>query len=596
MLPDHASTISLLRIAWRHLPAGRRRSIVLLLVLVLASGFAELVSIGAILPFLTLLAQFEGDAVPQWLRPWSDRFGLTSRGDVIIAATAVLALTAILAATVRLQLARISQKFVFGAAYDLGVRVFDKALRQPYPYHVARNSSDIVADINKAQILAPGLFLPVVQATGAAFIAFVIVVGLLVIDTTVALAAGAGFALIYGMVIFKSRAMLRRNSIIIAEAWAKRLKAANEALGGIRDITLDRTYDVFVERFRTVERALSSAQFQSSYRSAAPRFVVEGAGIVLLAVIAAVLTLSDRGFAGALPVLGVLALGAQRLLPLVQSIYAGWVAASASQEMLRDLVATLELPDPPAQRTENPWPHAGLRAGIAFQDVDFAYPGTTGTVIKDANFRIGPGDRIGIVGTSGSGKTTLMDLLLGLHLPTDGTIAIDQVALDTANLGAWRGKVAHVPQHIFLSDTTIGENIAFGTPRESIDWERVTDAAKRASLLPFIDSLPDRFGTIVGERGVRLSGGQRQRIGIARALYKSAAVLVLDEATSALDSATEAEVNAAIRGLDRKLTIVVISHRASSVAVCDRWLWIDDGAVEEIDRLTMVKQVGGGAG
>lgn len=588
-----ASFREMFRIVWRRLDPGRRRSALAVVALVVLSGVAELVSIGAVIPFLTFLAGLQSSTLPPWLDSWIARSGLDAV-QLAIAATLFLGAAALVAGMVRLLFVWKSQKFVFGASYDLGVQVYDTTLRQPYPAHVARNSAEVLADLNKAQILAGGLFMPIVQAIGSAVIALFVISGLLLIDAGVALSAGIGFALVYSMVVLGTRAVMSRNSVTVARAWGARLKAANEGLGGIRDIILDQTHEAFVDRFRTVEKDLASAQLMNYFLAAAPRFVVEALGILLFAGIALALTLRSGGLIESLPVLGAMALGAQRLLPLIQNVYAGWAAMTTGREMLNDLVRTLSLEA--GQEDAMDEAGAGPLAGniVALADVGFRYPGASTAALRDVNLAISKGERIGIIGRSGSGKSTLMDLLLGLQLPTEGRMIVDGTVIDHRNLNAWRRNVGHVPQAIFLADATIAENIAFGTPREAIDWPRLEDATRRSQLAEFVNKLAEGLHTVVGERGAKLSGGQRQRIGIARALYKNAKLLILDEATNALDTATEEAVNAAIRALDRDLTIVVISHRLSSLAVCERWLSIEKGLVTEVDRAAMARRIAGG--
>ena len=218
----------------------------------------------------------------------------------------------------------------------------------------------------------------------------------------------------------------------------------------------------------------------------------------------------------------------------------------------------------------------------------FRYVTSKSWVLGDINIRIPKGARIGFVGRTGSGKSTAMDLVMGLLSPTEGSISVDGVAMDAASAGAWQAQIAHVPQHIYLSDATIIENIAFGVPRAEIDDERARDAALKAGIASFIDEQHDGYDTFVGERGVRLSGGQRQRIGIARALYKHSKLLVLDEATSALDDATETSVMQAIDQLGRDLTVLIIAHRVTTLRNCDtiyrlhRGTVIQQGSYDEV--------------
>jgi ATP-binding cassette subfamily B protein len=224
-------------------------------------------------------------------------------------------------------------------------------------------------------------------------------------------------------------------------------------------------------------------------------------------------------------------------------------------------------------------PHEALR----LERLRFRYGSQTPWVLAGIDLEIRRGERIGLIGSTGSGKSTLVDLLMGLLTPTEGRILLDGVDLyDSCNpehLVAWRAVIAHVPQSIFLADSSIAENIAFGIPKGLIDLERVQQAAQQAQIAGFIESSPEGYDTFVGERGIQLSGGQRQRIGIARALYRKASVIVLDEATSALDAATEDAVMEAIEGLSRQLTVVMIAHRMSTVARCDRVIRLQHGCI-----------------
>jgi ATP-binding cassette subfamily B protein len=221
-----------------------------------------------------------------------------------------------------------------------------------------------------------------------------------------------------------------------------------------------------------------------------------------------------------------------------------------------------------------------FRESIALRSVSFTYGGSA-LALTDIDLMIGKGERIALVGRTGTGKSTLVDLLMGLLRPTTGEMLIDGRPVDDATLGAWQTQIAHVPQAIFLADDTIAANIAFGAG-ETIDMNRVWASAGQAELTDFIRHLPKQMDTRVGERGVRLSGGQRQRIGIARALYKRAAVLILDEATSALDDRTEAAVMNSVTGLDPHLTIILIAHRLSSIAGCQRIYELENGRIVRV--------------
>lgn len=302
--------------------------------------------------------------------------------------------------------------------------------------------------------------------------------------------------------------------------------------------------------------------------------------MALIAALTVIMARGEGGVGAALPVLGALALGAVRLLPLLQLIYNGWTAFAGNLHNLLDVLDALDRPMPEATRLRqksDPWlPFAHQ---IELYQLGFSYrPGGT-MVIAGINLTIPRGARLGIVGKTGSGKSTLMDLVMGLLEPTEGTISIDGELLTPANVARWQACIAHVPQAVYLSDGSIAENIAFGVGAAEFDWHRLREAARQAAVADFVEALPHRYETIVGERGVQLSGGQRQRIGIARALYREAELIIFDEATSALDHETERAVISAVKGLHGTKTVLMVAHRLSTVRHCDTILVMEDGRV-----------------
>jgi ATP-binding cassette subfamily B protein len=282
------------------------------------------------------------------------------------------------------------------------------------------------------------------------------------------------------------------------------------------------------------------------------------------------------GIATALPVLGVLALGAQRLIPALQQIYYAWANIAGSHASFADTIKLLDQPMPAELLQAAPEPLL-IQNDICLDGLRFRYTTDGPWVLDGVNLTIPKGARVGFVGSTGSGKSTMLDLLMGLLMPTEGEVLVDGQPISGNRMRAWQRSIAHVPQTIFLADSTLAENIAFGLPLEAIDLARVQQAARQAQIADFIESSPDGYRAHVGEHGIRLSGGQRQRIGIARALYKQASVLVFDEATSSLDNATEQSVMDAIDGLSSNLTILLIAHRLTTVRHCDSIVLLEHG-------------------
>jgi ATP-binding cassette subfamily B protein len=422
-----------------------------------------------------------------------------------------------------------------------------------------------------------GILLPSLTLLSSAVMIFSILAALIVIDPMVAAIAMLGFGTSYALITWRSRKRLRENSQRIAHEQTQLVKALQEGLGGIRDVLLDGTQPAYCDVYRRADMPLRRAQAANIFMAQSPRFLMEALGMILIASLAFGLSRQPGGIATALPVLGALALGAQRLLPALQQGFAAWASIAGNQSALRDTIELLDQPVPEELlRQVEP---LAFRDAVRFRDVGFRFTADGPWVLDRFDLSIPKGARVGFVGSTGGGKSTTMDLFMGLLTPTAGEILVDGESVKGARVRSWQRTIAHVPQNIYLADTTVAENIAFGVPNASIDLERVREAAKRAHIADFIEGRPEGYDALVGERGIRLSGGQRQRIGIARALYRRASVLVLDEATSALDNRTEQSVLDSIESLDRELTILIIAHRLSTVQRCDTIVELEQGRI-----------------
>jgi ATP-binding cassette subfamily B protein len=405
-----------------------------------------------------------------------------------------------------------------------------------------------------------------------------ITAALLLVNPAVASSAIVGFGGCYLAITRITRRRLRDSSQRISHEQSAVIKALQEGIGGIRDVLLDGTQPVYDGIFRRADRSLRHALGTVIFVSSSPKFVMEALGMVLIACLAFAITRTAGGVASAVPVLGAIAFGAQRLLPVLQQAYGAWSTIVGSQASLAGALDLLEQPVNDAALSASP-PPLPFHVAVSFDALRFRYADTGPWVLDDVNLSIAKGSRVGFVGTTGSGKSTALDLLMGLLAPTEGQLLVDGEPVSGTRIRAWQRVIAHVPQHVFLADTSIAGNIALGIPHADIDLERVREAARQAQIAHFIEGRPEGYAALVGERGIRLSGGQRQRIGIARALYKRASVLIFDEATSALDNATEQLVMSAIDALNRQLTIVLVAHRLSTVRRCDLIIELEGGRV-----------------
>ena len=576
------STAQLLNRLWRHIGPRRRSQFGLLLVLMVLASLAEILSIGAVLPFLGVLTAPDRVYAHQAVQPLIQLLALEEPKDLLLPLTIVFGFAALLAGTLRLALLWASTRLSFAAGADLSMSIYRRTLYQPYSVHVGRNSSEVISGISKkTDHIIYNAIMPVLTLISASILLSMILVALLGVDPFVALATFGGFGTLYGIVISLTRKRLQVDGESIARESTHVVKALQEGLGGIRDVLIDGTQPTYCQIYRDADLALRRAQGNVIFIAQSPRYGMEAVGMLLIATLAYVLAQQPGGVGKVIPVLGALALGAQRLLPILQQAYSAWSAIGGAQASLQDALGLLEqpLPEYAAKPPVEPLP---FRRHIALKQLSFRYGPQTPWVLKNLDLVIEKGSRMGFIGTTGTGKSTLLDIVMGLLPPTDGIMQIDGQPITTVNHRAWQAHIAHVPQTIFLADGSIEENIAFGVPKDRINPQRVRAAAQQAQIADIIETWPEQYKTLVGERGVRLSGGQRQRVGIARALYKQADVIIFDEATSALDSETEHAVMRAIEGLSVDLTILIIAHRLSTLKNCTQVVELANCSIKRI--------------
>ena len=572
---------TLLTRLWSHISKRRRSQFALLLMLMIFASFSEIISIGAVLPFLTVLTAPERIFQLPAAQPFIRAVGMNSASQLLLPFTVIFGFAALSSGGLRLLLMWASTRLSFATGADMSISVYRRTLYQPYSVHVARNSSEIINGISSKTGTVIGTFSSILSFISATIILLAILITLISVDPVIALTAFAGFGLLYAIIIKITQSRLVVNSQRIAHESTQVIKSLQEGLGGIRDVLIDGTQATYCQIYRNADLPSRRAQGNNLFISSSPRFALEALGMLLISGLAYMLALQPNGIAKAIPVLGALALGAQRLLPMLQVAYGAWSNIKGSEASLHDALELLDqpLPDYADQPPAKPLP---FHKQIELNNLSFRYTERTPQVLNTLNLAIYKGSRTGFIGVTGSGKSTLLDIVMGLLQPTEGTLAIDGQSITSDNNRAWQAHIAHVPQAIYLSDSTIEENIAFGIPKGKIDHERVKQAALKAQIADIIETWPKKYKTYVGERGIRLSGGQRQRIGIARALYKQADVIIFDEATSALDNETEQAVMQSIEDLGKDLTILIIAHRLTTLKNCDQIVELGDGGIKRI--------------
>jgi ATP-binding cassette, subfamily B, bacterial PglK len=542
-------------------------------------SFAEIVSIGAVLPFLGALTAPDRILDIQFLQPFFDKLNIQDSSELLFPMTLIFVTAALLSGIMRLVLLWAQTRFGFAIGADISISVYRHSLYLPYSSHVSQNSSEFISGItNKTGMIVTQVILPILLIISASIILTAIFITLLLIDPLVAIIATFGFASTYAFILFLTKKRLLTDSDNISKKSNLLIQSLQEGFGGIRDVLIDGTQEVYCKIFREVDLPLRKAQAGITIIGQTPRFIVEAFGITILALLAYYLALSSDGISKAIPVLGVFALAAQRLLPLLQQVYASWTSIIGCSALLKDILFYLNQSLPEHYNLSSP-SLIKFDNYIRLQNLDFRYSPDTPSIIKGFSCKINKGEKVGLIGTTGSGKSTLIDIIMGLLIPEDGQLFVDDQIITAKNYRSWQLHISHVPQNIFLADTTILENIAFGVPLVEIDHELIYECAKKAQISQTIESWSLKYNTLVGERGVRLSGGQRQRIGIARALYKQTDVIIFDEATSALDDKTELKVIDSIFNLNPDITILIIAHRLTTLKKCTQVIELGEGKV-----------------
>ena len=579
MIPSESSFTLLSRL-WRHITVRRRRQFILLLLLMVGVSFAEVVSIGSVLPFLGMLTNPNSVYAMPVVQAFVQHLGVHNPNQLLFIVTIIFGSTALIAGGLRLLLLWASIRLSYATGADLSISIYRRTLYQPYSVHTARNSSEIINGIASKSGTVITSLNSVMTLIGSSIILLTILIALLSIDPLVAIFAFGSFGIIYIVIIRLTQARQFAYSKLIALESTQVIKSLQEGLGGIRDILIDGAQEAYCRIYQKADIPLRRAQGNSQFITQSPRYGMEALGMVVIAAIAFLLAQSSDGINRAIPILGTLALGAQRLLPVLQQAYQAWSNIQAQKASLYDALDLLDQPLPDFAAGKLDSTPMGFAHEICLRQLSFRYGPNLPWVLKDIKLTIPKGGRVGIIGTTGSGKSTLLDVVMGLLTAEKGVMEIDGVKIDLMNCQSWQAHIAHVPQTIFLSDSTVEENIAFGVPKHQINKSRVRLAAEQAHIAESIESWPEEYQTFVGERGIRLSGGQRQRIGIARALYKQADVIIFDEATSALDGKTEEAVMQAIESLSSDLTLIIIAHRITTLRGCTQIIELDGGSVK----------------
>ena len=561
---------------WSLLPDHFRGKAVRLWLLMVTGALLEMMGIGLVIPVITLLTQPEVLLRSETAQALLAHAGRPSQQTLVVATMLLLLFAYLIKNTFLAFLAWKQSKFIYNLQHALSTRLFAIYLRQPYSFHLQRNSAHLVRNLQgEMAMFINAALTPSIFILAEALVVSGLFVMLMLIEPV-------GTIAIFSILLIAGLLYQHLTKIRVSH-WGKqrmlhdgeRIKQLHHGLGGVKDVKLSGREADFLSQYNFHTKFSMKMNQRQSVMQQLPRLWLELLAITALTVLLISSSMQGKTMLAVLPTLALFAAVSFRLMPSANRIISAIQQLRFGMPVVEMLDKELHLPSEVTDADSKP---VLFRHSLVLEHVSYSYPASNKPAVRDASVTIAKGEMIGFIGESGSGKSTLIDILLGLLKPTSGRVLVDGSDIQES-LRSWQNQIGYVPQSIYLMDDTLRRNVAFGLADEDIDNEAVKRALKSAQLDSFIDSLPDGAETVVGERGVRLSGGQKQRIGIARALYHDPSVLVLDEATSALDNDTEAEVMHAVESLHTEKTVLIVAHRLSTIKKCDLVYRITDGKV-----------------
>ena len=565
---------------WKYFSYRRRKQLCLAFFLMICSSLAELISTASVLPFLYVITS---DPEKLWENELiRNLFKLISINDptkTLIPITIIFILTAVGSGIIKTTYLWFNARLSGAIGSDLSTEIYRRVLNQPYTFHLGTNSSKIIASISQQLNRNTKAIQSYLDFFGSLFTNLALIYGLLVINWAIALNSLLIFGIAYLIILKVVRVRVLNNSKRIVIANNNQVKIINEGIGSIRELILYQLQNLYLKKYSANDYPMRKWDAELIFFQSFSRYLIETLALLFIAFITISFYFVIEDKSSLLPTLGTIALCIQRLLPGLQRSYSSFVYIKGVWGSIKDVWNLLKLPDKFKNKV-NIKNDFILKKNdlIAFNKVSYKYPNSKKYIFENLSLEIKIGSSLGIIGKTGEGKSTFLDLLMGLIEPEKGEIIIGKRNLNSRNnLISWRDQIAHVPQDIYLADLSLAENIALCFEVKNIDLEKVKFAAKIACIDDFITSTSNGYNTIVGERGILLSGGQKQRIGIARAIYKSAKILILDEATSSLDNQTESKVINSIRQSDEKLTLIMVAHNLKTLVNCERVIKINNG-------------------
>ena len=570
---------------WKYFSRKNKLQLLKYFFVIALSSFSEIISVSLVIPLLGIIANEDYLLQNFYIRNFALLLNLTTNNQIISCLFLTFIIVIILTGLVKTFYYRMNYYLAAEIGSELSSKLFNRILNQEYIIHINRNTSkllsSLVTDIGR---IIGKILMPAFTLLGSLVVLIGLISTTFFINPYIVISFGFFVALFYISLFQISKSKLIKESYRQVELDQKLFKILQEGLGSIRDVLNNNNQEMYTKFYKKIDREYRDSNASTSFLGVMPKLIIEPFSIILLLLVGYFL-ISTLGFENALPIMGAFALISQKTLPLIQSLYQAITQIKTGKDSLINILYLLDLPYSNVNKKR--FRSLKFSKNIKIENLSFSYGPKSPLILDNINLEIKKGEKIGIIGSTGSGKSTLIDILIGLMPPTLGNVLVDDKKIYNTSsksiIHRWRKNVACVPQSIYLRDSSIAENIAFGVSQENINFKKVTLAAQNSELLSFVNSCSEGLNTLVGERGAKLSGGQKQRIGIARALYKSSQLLILDESTNALDIDTEESVMNTINKLSPNMTIIIISHRYESLNCCDRILSLRRGKIIELD-------------
>ena len=559
-----------------------RASFLILMMIIMA--LLDMIGVASILPFMAVLSDpdlIKTNVFLSSLYQTLSFFGVEKKQDFIFALGVMVFLSLILSISFKCLTTYAQIRFVQMREYSIGKRLVEGYLHQPYSWFLSRNSSDIGKTIlSEVQQIIIGVIRPFLEIISKCMVAIALISLIVIVDPQLALVVSLSLAVVYFFIFYIFRRYVNQIGEKRLINNQLRFRAVNEAFGASKLIKISGLEKFYIKNFSISSKIYARSQAYSQVIALMPRYFLEiiAFGGILLIVLKFINT--SENLNSIIPILSLYIFTGYRLMPALQQIYAAFTQINFMSTSLNKLHAEIKNLKSNSYNDNNKI--MPFKKNIILKDINYTYPNSSQKVLKNINIKIPLKSFVGLVGTTGSGKTTMVDIILGLLEPQNGTLEVDSKTINQQNLRSWQRSIGYVPQEIYLSDNNIASNIAFGVEPKDIKHDLIEKSSKIANLHEFVmNELPNKYQTIVGERGVRLSGGQRQRIGIARALYHDPEILIFDEATSSLDTQTEQAVMDAINIMEKSKTIVLIAHRLNTVKNCDIIYNLEKGEIKK---------------